>query len=173
LTSVRRSLVGVVAAIIASLAPVQTFAACVRGGEPSYDDIRYVSVRQYAQEIPHPSYVYEGFRNLARLSAKREVPLRGDFVAVDPLSIFTRVVAILRSASFFDMRLTPARVLYIGDGAEDAIAVEACGMTWTLGPTGHTEVELDDEQAHEFFKLEDELRAAIFSAKWIVPTPAP
>jgi hypothetical protein len=169
----RRSLVGVVAAIIASLAPVQSTAACVSGSAPSYDDIRYVSVTQYAQEIPHPSYVYEGFRNLARLSAKREVPLQGDFVAVDPLRIFTRVVGILRSASFFDMRLTPARVLYIGDGAEDAIAVEACGMTWTLGTMGRTEVELDDAQAHAFFRLEDELRGAIFSAKWIAPTPAP
>lgn len=168
------SLVGV-AALIASLAPLPSLGACVQGSRPSYDNIPYVSVRQYAQEISHPSYVYEGYRSgIGILSAKREVPLHGDFVAVDPLNIFLRVVELLRSASFFDMRLTPARILYIGDGAEDAIVVQTCGMTWTLGTTGHgDEVELDDAQAHQFFKLLDDLRAAIFSAKWTVPTPSP
>jgi hypothetical protein len=173
-----------VAALAAAMIPMQTLGACVAGSPHSYDDIRYVYVRQYSLTgILWPSYEYEAAYFPARdthtarasvsLSARRAVPFRGNLVAVDPLGNFARVVQVLRSASFFDMRLTPATHLYI-DGPEDAITVVACGITWTLGLAGEGgEVNLDDSLGHRYFKLLEDLRATIFSAKWMEPTPPP
>lgn len=86
---------------------------------------------------------------------------------------FGDVVAVLQQHHFFDVRLNPAKGLYI-DGPEDQVTVVRCGLTTMLGtiPRGG-EVELGDDQSKAFFKLEDGLRSAIFSENWIVPSPAP
>lgn len=82
-------------------------------------------------------------------------------------------VAILERHRFFQMRLNPARALYI-DGPEDEIIAARCGVTTTLGTIGRGgEAELNDDQGKAFVKLEDDLRRVIFSEKWALPTPAP
>jgi hypothetical protein len=164
--------------------PAGALASCYPGSLPSYDEIQYVSVQQFALTgVRHPSFVFEAKyvparENLpahafASLDAKRAVPFTGKFSAVDPVTTFENVVGVLRAASFFGMRMNPAAHLYI-DGPEDSVTVVACGITWSLGTASEGgEVELQDAQGRAFFELEDDLRSAIFSGNWTLATPSP
>lgn len=130
-----------------------------------------------------PRYSYEAVtypqrgayagRTDVTLSAKRAVKLHGDFVAADPQRSFAGVLAVLERDRFFEMRLSPTKVMYI-DGPEDVVTVVRCGVTMTLGtiPLGG-EVALNDAQAKAFFSLESDLRNAIFSEEWTRATPPP
>jgi hypothetical protein len=152
-------------------------AACVHGTPPSYDDIRYVSVVQ--SEFPNggwPDYKFEASyfpirstnaeHATARLTAKRNVPRTGVFVASDPIASFRNAVAVLKAASFFDMRLAPAIGGYI-DGPEDTVTVAACGIRWSLGTIVQPgQVAQDDDNGRRFFTLESELRKTIFADAW-------
>jgi hypothetical protein len=159
-------------------------AACEAGAAPSYDDIRYVSVVQFAFPVgTWPIYTYEASdypargsvpeNHVARLSAKGNVPLRGQFLASHPLASFTHVIDTLRSASFFDMRLTPAVSLHL-DGSTDAITVGACGIRWSLGVLNESgEAVVDDDNARRFFALEKALRTTIFAEDWLTKRTQP
>jgi hypothetical protein len=161
-------------------------ASCLPGATPSYDDIRYVAVQQYSLTAQRPRYAYEARYTpsgsgtppyaFATLKATRNVPITGDFVAAKPAAVYASSIAILRSAQFFDIRLsTPAagQSRYI-DGPEDTVTVVACGIRWALGTanTGDS-IDIGNAQARQFFKLENDLRAAIFSSQWVRQTRTP
>jgi hypothetical protein len=158
-------------------------ASCDAGGLLSYGDVTYVKVVQdslVGQQ--HPSYTYEGayyrfgqngpHANVS-LDARRATKIRGTFVAVKPMAAFTAIVAVLRGDDFFKMRLRPTKALYL-DGPEDSVTVSACGMTTTLSTNpdlGGDEMDLNDAQAEAFFRLEADLRSAIFAQQWEAPPP--
>jgi hypothetical protein len=101
------------------------------------------------------------------------VKLRGDFVAADPQRSFGDVLAVLERDHFFEMRLSPAKVLYI-DGPEDVVTVSRCGVTTSLSSIARAgELDLEGAQAKEFFNLLGDLRDAIFEAQWTPSTPSP
>lgn len=171
-------------ALVIGLAPISASASCVAGAPPAYEDIRYVDVSQSSLTGPlHPWFKYEALlvpahgsvpaRADVSLSAKRAVKFLGDFEAAAPLRTFADVVSVLKADDFFAMQLTPTTEGYI-DGPEDSVTVDRCGITWGLGTTGSGGfVMLNDTQGRAFFKLEDDLRNAIFSAQWIRSTPRP
>ena len=152
-------------------------AACASGTTPSYSDTRYVSVVQFS--FPNdgsPNYKYEGMdypadgsaeeKTVVRLTMRQRSPITGDYVASHPLASFQKMIGILRSASFFDMRLSPAVTRYI-DGQSDAVTIVACGIRWSLGTLDQPgEVALDDANARRFISLENNLRASIFADDW-------
>jgi hypothetical protein len=168
---------------IAALLPVPVMAECAPGGIPSYRDITYVYVRQYSLVgIRHPYFEFEataipqrpGFkgRTEASLNAKRAVPYRGSFVAVDPQRAFDHALAVLEQKHFYDMHLTPG-CCYI-DGPEDVVTVVRCGVKTSLATISEGgQLRLDDAAGKAFFQLEDELLKTIFLEKWTMPTPAP
>lgn len=181
--STRQSLHGIVYAAFLALLPVTVFGTCVGGAVPSYDDIRYVDVRQFSLSRDRPWYEYQATffpsdargnaRAIVTLTGKQGVALVGNYVAVEPIATFDQTIAALKAASFFDMRLSPARVLYI-DGPEDGVSVVACGIGWTLGTANRGyEIDLNDSNARRFFTLLDDLRKTIFSAPWTKPLPPP
>ncbi|HEY1682492.1 MAG TPA: hypothetical protein VGF98_12690 [Candidatus Tumulicola sp.] len=159
-------------------------AACVPGTTWTYDDIRYVSVVQSA--FPNggwPDYSFEATyfparatyaeRASARLTAKRNVPRTGVFVASDPIASFRKIVGVLKAASFFDMRLAPATSSYI-DGPEDTVTVALCGIRWSLGTIVQPgQVAQNDDSGRRFFALESELRKMIFADAWSTSTTEP
>jgi hypothetical protein len=172
--------------LLTALLPVAAWGSCAAGSPPSYDDVTYVSVKQFALAGQlHPWYSYEGtlYRGSAgpqrarvSLVAHHGLPrdIRGnELVAVDPPATFAAIVQALKANRFFDLRLTPARTPYL-DGPEDAVTVSRCAVSTTLGtiPYG-TEFDLADGQARSFFALEADVRAAIGAAAWTEPTPEP
>lgn len=182
--SAQRALHGLLYATVLALLPGIALGSCVGGAAPSYDDIRYVDVRQFSLVSgEHPWYEYQAtffppdaqgkVRAIVTLASKQGVALVGNYVAVEPIATFERTIAALKAASFFDMRLSPARLLYV-DGPEDGVSVVACGIGWTLGTINRGyEIELNDSNARRFFILLDALRKTIFSAPWTKPSPAP
>lgn len=169
-------------ALALGMVPLPVAASCNAGAPLAYGDIGYVAVTQASlTQSLHPWFNFEAVVYPAHgsvethgygwLSAKRAVKLTGDFVAADPLRTFAAVMAVLEADNFLAMRLTPTAEGYI-DGPEDAVTVVGCGVTWTLGTAGGRGfVRLDDAQGRAFFKLEDDLRNTIFSAKWVRPGP--
>jgi hypothetical protein len=163
-------------ALILWLAPISAPASCGAGAPPAYEDIRYVDVSQSSLTgLLHPWFEYEALlvpahgsvqaRANASLSAKRAVKLVGHFEAATPLRTFADVVGVLKADNFFAVQLTPTTEGYI-DGPEDSVTVVRCGITWGLGTIGSGGfVMLNDTQGRAFFKLEDDLRNAIFSAQ--------
>jgi hypothetical protein len=142
-----------------------------------YDDVRYVEVKQYAFPAGNwPIYTfgvtyYPAIPSLperadARLQAKEQVPLKGDFSAARSMDVFHASIGLLRNADFFAMRLQPVAAKYL-DGPTDSITAEACGVTWTLSIEDSSgEFELEDAAAKRFFRLESEFRDMIFKAAW-------
>lgn len=165
--------------------PAGVSASCAPNAPPSYDDITYVKITQYALVgQAYPWYTYESIlyrparpsqeRADVSLVARHATKFAGTFVAVDPIRVFSNIVGVLKRDRFFDMRLNPAKVLYL-DGPEDEITVALCGIDWTLGTTPRgAEVDLSDAQGQAFFALESDLRDSIFAnGQWTTHPPPP
>jgi hypothetical protein len=164
--------------------PVPVMANCAPGGNPSYQDITYIQVKQFSLVgVSHPSYDFQATsfaptglqpaRVDASLSARRAVPFFGNFVAVNPKQSFDDVAAVLEQSHFFDMRMTVPKCCVI-DGPEDSITVIRCNVTTTLATVSKGgSANLEDAQGTKFLHVEDHLRKTIFAQKWERPTPGP